>query len=184
MYIHAGCELEAFSPQMNESQTTASKNEIDDSMEFASAVKTQQHINKGKNDRKDWTLTLQGLLFQTCTQVRNLHQYNKLHVTETQLSLANSDQGNAMSTYFSIICKNKILSVPGNRGVLFRILVSYQHITTPVCTYRALSTKDVSINTSGLSADFGSCNLNIEVPCWTFSQANKNSYRSKPFQRK
>lgn len=27
---------------MNESQTTASKNEIDDSVEFASAVKTQQ----------------------------------------------------------------------------------------------------------------------------------------------
>lgn len=45
-HIHAEHELEAFSPQMNESQTTASKNEIDDSVEFASAVKTQQRINK------------------------------------------------------------------------------------------------------------------------------------------
>lgn len=46
MHIHAEHELEAFSPQMTESQTTASKNEIDDSVEFASAVKTQEHINK------------------------------------------------------------------------------------------------------------------------------------------
>jgi len=52
MHIHAEHELEAFSPQMNESQTTASKNEIDDSVEFASAVKTQQQINKGKSKKR------------------------------------------------------------------------------------------------------------------------------------
>lgn len=70
IHIHVGHELEAFSPQMNESQTTASENEIDDSVEFASAVKIQQCINECKKNRKECPLTLLPLLLQT--QVRNL----------------------------------------------------------------------------------------------------------------
>lgn len=71
IHVHVGHELEAFSPQTNESQTTASKNEIDDSVEFASAVKTQQCTNECKTNRKECLLTLLCLLLQT--QVRNLH---------------------------------------------------------------------------------------------------------------
>lgn len=51
-HIHVGHELEAFSPQMTESRTTASKNEIDDSVEFASAVETQECTSECKTSRR------------------------------------------------------------------------------------------------------------------------------------
>lgn len=70
VHVHVGHELEAFSPQMNESQTTASKNEIDDSVESASAVKTQRCISGCKSIRRECPLTLLPLWLQT--QVRNL----------------------------------------------------------------------------------------------------------------
>lgn len=110
MHIHAEHELEAFSPQMNESQTTASKNEIDDSVEFASAVKTQQQTNKGKSKRR--TVPLPNVVCCFRPTLRNLYWHNTFHITETLVSLEKSHQGNPMSMSFSIICKNKILSIP------------------------------------------------------------------------
>lgn len=53
LHTPAGHGLGAFSPQMNAAQTTASKNEIDDSVEFASAVKTQQLISECRNNRRE-----------------------------------------------------------------------------------------------------------------------------------
>lgn len=61
IHIPVGRELEAFSPQMNESQTTASTNGIGGSGEFASAVKIQQCISECKDNRKHCPLRLQQL---------------------------------------------------------------------------------------------------------------------------
>lgn len=64
-HIHVGHEPEAFSPQMIESQTTASKNEIDDSVEFASAVETQQCTSERKNSGRCVPLHCSGISVDT-----------------------------------------------------------------------------------------------------------------------